>query len=104
MRPRSSQAKTAILANAAGRQILKGYVPGWVFFLFNVTFISFTQSILLFLIAAPAYPILLSIQFDPTLQYSDIAFCAIELGLILSEWFSDGQQWGKLPQGVVCFS
>jgi steroid 5-alpha reductase family enzyme len=50
----------------------------------------------LFLLAAPVYPIMLSTQFDPDVQYSDVAFVAIELGLILVEVFADQQQWGKL--------
>lgn len=54
------------------------------------------QSIILFLLAAPVYPILLTVQFRPDIGVSDVAFLAWELSLVTSEWFSDQQQWGKL--------
>lgn len=63
-----------------------------------MTFISFIQSILLFFLAAPAYILLLSIQFEESLTSSDVAFVAVELGLVLIEWFSDQQQWGEPPR------
>ena len=72
-------------------------VPKPVFFLFNVTFISFIQSFLLFAIsAAPAYNILLSTRFEPQITAADWMYFYIILGLVLSEWISDGQQWGTL--------
>jgi steroid 5-alpha reductase family enzyme len=77
------------------REIIKAAIPAWLFHLFNVTFISFIQSILLFLLAAPAYPLLLTSQIEGQITSADIAFVAVELGLILVEWFSDQQQWRK---------
>lgn len=78
------------------RAIVKSYVPGIIFFLFNVTFISFIQSVLLFAISAvPAYAILLSAQFESDVTAADVCYLVVELGLVLSEWFSDGQQWSK---------
>ncbi|KAI0002818.1 DUF1295-domain-containing protein [Xylariaceae sp. FL0662B] len=74
-------------------EIVRGYVPPPLFFVFNVTFISFYQSVLLFFLAAPTYIILLASQFEKEATTADFAFTAIELGLILSEWFSDQQQW-----------
>ncbi|KAI1500687.1 hypothetical protein F5X99DRAFT_228570 [Biscogniauxia marginata] len=74
-------------------EIVRGRVPAVLFFVFNVTFISFIQSILLFLLAAPTYVILLASKFEPSITTADIAFTAIQLGLIISEWFSDQQQW-----------
>jgi steroid 5-alpha reductase family enzyme len=62
---------------------------------FNWTFISFIQSILLFAIAAPVYIILLASTIEPGLTSADVAYVSIELGLILTEWFADQQQWGK---------
>ncbi|KAL6404003.1 DUF1295 domain-containing protein [Ilyonectria robusta] len=92
--------------------IVKSYVPGFIFFLFNVTFISFIQSVLLFAISAvPAYAILLSAQFESDVTAADVCYLVVELALVLSEWFSDGQQWtyqtakhqylkdAKLPDG-----
>lgn len=66
------------------------------FFLLNVTFISFLQSILLFLLAAPTYIVLLASKFEQDITAADISFTVVQLGLIASEWFSDQQQWGKL--------
>lgn len=56
------------------------------------------QSIILFLLAAPVYPILLTVQFRPDIGVSDVAFLAWELSLVTSEWFSDQQQWGKIRE------
>lgn len=70
-------------------------MPRWAFTLLNITFISFIQSVLLFSLAAPTYPILLSIQFQPTLGWSDVVFTIFQVGLITTEWFADQQQWGK---------
>ncbi|KAK4186561.1 hypothetical protein QBC35DRAFT_387039 [Podospora australis] len=74
-------------------EIVRQYVPKAVFHIFNWTFISFMQSILLFLIAAPVYIILLASHFEPGLQTYDIAAISIELGLILTEYIADQQQW-----------
>jgi steroid 5-alpha reductase family enzyme len=73
--------------------IVRRQVPKIAFHILNWTFISFMQSILLFLIAAPAYGLLLATQFEPELSSADLAFTAVELGLILTEWFADQQQW-----------
>ena len=67
-----------------------------IFFIFNATFISFIQSILLFLLAAPTYIILLSSKIEPNIGTADLLFAGTELALVLSEWFSDQQQWGTL--------
>lgn len=77
------------------REIIQKNIPVWAFKILNLTFISFMQSVILYLLAAPVYPILLSAQFRPEVGASDLAFLAWELGLVTSEWFSDGQQWGK---------
>ncbi|OTB08359.1 hypothetical protein M426DRAFT_316983 [Hypoxylon sp. CI-4A] len=74
-------------------EIIRGKVPPVLFFIFNITFISFIQSILLFLLAAPTYIILLASNFEQQVTAADLAFASIQLGLVLSEWFSDQQQW-----------
>ncbi|KAI1340520.1 DUF1295-domain-containing protein [Xylariaceae sp. FL0016] len=74
-------------------EIIRGKVPAPLFFIFNVTFISFIQSILLFLLAAPTYIILLSSKFEQSITAADMAFASFQLALIVSEWFSDQQQW-----------
>lgn len=77
------------------REIIQKHVPVWAFKILSVIFIAFMQSTILFLLAAPVYPILLSAQFRPDVDASDLAFLAWQLSLVTSEWFSDGQQWGK---------
>lgn len=77
------------------REIVQDHMPTWAFKLLNLTFISFMQSIILYLLAAPAYPILLSIQFQPEVDASDLAFVAFQLALVTTEWFADQQQWGE---------
>jgi steroid 5-alpha reductase family enzyme len=66
-----------------------------VFHVFNWTFISFIQSILLFMISAPVYTILLASTIEPNLATSDLAYLAIELALVVTEYIADEQQWGK---------
>lgn len=43
----------------------------------------------------PAYAILLSARFEPDITAADCAYFSVQLLLVLSEWISDGQQWGK---------
>lgn len=69
-------------------------MPKSVFHVFNWTFISFVQSILLFLLAAPVYTILLASTVEPDVTSSDMAYLAVELGLLLLEHLADQQQWG----------
>ncbi|KAL7960716.1 hypothetical protein V8C34DRAFT_275453 [Trichoderma compactum] len=74
--------------------IVKAQLNSVVWFIFNVTFISLIQSILLYLFSCvPAYVILLSSQFEPEVQAVDLVFFGVEILLVLSEWISDGQQW-----------
>jgi steroid 5-alpha reductase family enzyme len=61
--------------------------------------------------AAPAYTILLANQIEKDITVADLVYFSIEVGLVVSEWFSDGQQWdfqtakykylgdAKLPEG-----
>ncbi|KAI3336690.1 DUF1295-domain-containing protein [Xylariaceae sp. AK1471] len=74
-------------------EIVRAHCHPVIFFIFNATFISFIQSILLFLLAAPTYIILLASKFEPNVGTADIIFAGTELALVLSEWFSDQQQW-----------
>ncbi|KAH8595545.1 hypothetical protein B0O99DRAFT_571670 [Bisporella sp. PMI_857] len=73
---------------------LKSWVPGWAFFLFNIIFISFIQSILLFAITAPTYVLLLTSRLLPNnLSTADIICSRFLLVLITIEFFADQQQW-----------
>ncbi|KAI1432933.1 DUF1295-domain-containing protein [Xylaria sp. CBS 124048] len=74
-------------------EIVRAHCHPAIFFIFNVTFISFIQSILLFLLAAPTYVIMLASTFEPNIGVTDLLFTGLELGLVLSEWISDQQQW-----------
>ncbi|KAK4157960.1 hypothetical protein C8A00DRAFT_39673 [Chaetomidium leptoderma] len=74
-------------------EIVRQHVPKAVFHVFNWTFISFIQSILLFMIAAPVYTILLASTIEPDVTSADLAYLAIELGLVLTEYIADEQQW-----------
>ncbi|PSS03799.1 hypothetical protein BD289DRAFT_97607 [Coniella lustricola] len=74
-------------------EIIRDRVPGWAFSVFNATFISFQQTLILYALAAPVYPILLSTQFQPEAGVYDIAFLIFQLGLVTIEWFADQQQW-----------
>ena len=83
-------------ANSRYREILQKYVNRFVWFIFNVTFISFIQSVLLFAFSCvPAYAILLSTKFDESITNADMAYFAVEVALVVSEWFSDGQMWSR---------
>ncbi|KAK6841395.1 hypothetical protein PG987_002255 [Apiospora arundinis] len=94
-------------------EIIRKQVHPALFFIFNATFISFIQSILLFMLAAPTYTILLTTQHEPDLTTADLVFTGVQLLLVVSEWFSDQQQWdfqsakqeykdfGVVPQGYT---
>ncbi|KAI1427019.1 hypothetical protein F5Y12DRAFT_739538 [Xylaria sp. FL1777] len=74
-------------------EIIRAQCHPVIFSIFNATFISFIQNVLLYLLAAPTYIILLASNIEPTIGAGDIIFTITELALVLSEWFSDNQQW-----------
>ena len=82
-------------ADTRTREIIRKQVHPVLFFVFNVTFISTIQSVLLFAMAAPTYAILLTSQIEPEATIADYGFAAVQVLLVISEWFSDQQQWGK---------
>ncbi|PNP41622.1 hypothetical protein TGAMA5MH_06551 [Trichoderma gamsii] len=74
--------------------IVKAKTHPILWFIFNLTFISFFQCILLFLFSGvPTYVILLSSQLEPGIQPVDLVFFGVEVLLVVSEFISDGQQW-----------
>ncbi|CAG9972227.1 unnamed protein product [Clonostachys byssicola] len=92
--------------------IVQKYLPRPVWIIFNITFISFIQSVLLFSFSCiPAYAILLSTQFEPSITTPDVLYFVAEVFLVASEFVSDGQMWtyqtakhkylkdAKVPQG-----
>lgn len=69
-----------------------------MWFIFNIVFIAFYQSVLLFAFSCiPAYTIMLTTQFEPEITTADGLYLFVEVMLVVSEWFSDGQQWSMLP-------
>ncbi|KAI2642654.1 DUF1295-domain-containing protein [Xylaria nigripes] len=74
-------------------EIVRDYCHPVIFFILNATFISFIQSVLLFLLAAPTYVVLLASNIEPRVGVADLLFVGTEIGLVVSEWVSDQQQW-----------
>ncbi|KAK2861183.1 hypothetical protein FQN49_004456 [Arthroderma sp. PD_2] len=66
-----------------------------LFFLFNVFFISLTQSVLLFLITAPTYIFVLigTVPGAPGFGLPDLALSRSILFFVMIEYFADQQQW-----------
>lgn len=77
------------------REILREKIPPSLFFVFNVLFISLAQSVLLFMIATPSYLLLLASRLSSEMTTGDIIFARVLMGLVLLEWFADGQQWSQ---------
>jgi steroid 5-alpha reductase family enzyme len=82
------------VTNKPRREIVRKQAHPAAFFVLNVTFISFIQSVLLFLLAAPTYAILLASQHEPQITTADLGFTAVQIALVLTEFISDQQQWG----------
>jgi len=77
------------------REVLRKHINPAFFFVFNVTFISLAQSILLFLITTPTYVMVLVAHFGETMSTTDVVFARALMGLVLVEVFADQQQWSK---------
>ncbi|GME25207.1 hypothetical protein GTA08_BOTSDO03480 [Neofusicoccum parvum] len=75
-------------------EIIRSKVPPVAFFIFNITFISLIQSVLLFAVAAPTYILLLSSYLTGEgMNTTDLVLSRILIGLVVVEWFADQQQW-----------
>ncbi|KAI9715324.1 MAG: hypothetical protein M1828_000889 [Chrysothrix sp. TS-e1954] len=75
-------------------EVLKQYIPPFLFFLFDVVFISILQNLLLFTITTPTYILLLTSQTTPnTLATSDMAFAVLIVSLVITSAIADQQQW-----------
>lgn len=77
-------------------QVLRSRIPNrFVFFLFNVLFISLTQSLLLNLITAPSYIfiVLSRLPEGSTFEIPDLVFSRLLVFFIIIEFFADQQQW-----------
>ena len=67
----------------------------FIWFLFNVVFISLTQSLLLLLITAPTYNFLLlsRLPSQQTFEIPDLVFSRVAFFFLIIEYFADQQQW-----------
>jgi steroid 5-alpha reductase family enzyme len=96
--------------------IIKEKIGYWGMLALNITFISFGQNvhirlllpfmerlanifkILLWLVASPAYILMLASRVgSDSMQLSDIVISRALMGLILVEFFADQQQWSMIP-------
>ncbi|KZT29639.1 DUF1295-domain-containing protein [Neolentinus lepideus HHB14362 ss-1] len=72
-------------------QIVRNKIPKWLFQIFNIVFISITQSVLLFLLGLPAH--IASTQPHTPLSISDYLLGALALLTLLGEFIADNQQY-----------
>lgn len=77
---------------------MKNYVGQPWFFLFNITFISFAQSVLLFFITTPGYVLLLASRLStannqPALELGDWVGAGAMITFVIISAISDQQQW-----------
>lgn len=96
----NNNSSSVAIANHMIRALVKKYIGPVPFFVLNVTFISFMQSVLLYLLAVPTYAILLASQNEKDISGADIVFTAVQVALVASEFVSDQQQWGKSEEAV----
>ncbi|PWY91056.1 DUF1295 domain protein [Aspergillus heteromorphus CBS 117.55] len=76
-------------------QIVRSKVNNrFVFFIFNIVFISLAQSLLLLAITTPTYNFLLLSRLDQkAFEVPDLAFSRVAFFFIIIEYFADQQQW-----------
>ncbi|KAJ9668269.1 hypothetical protein H2201_001699 [Coniosporium apollinis] len=75
-------------------KVLRSKISPRLFFVFNVLFTSFAQSILLWAITTPTYVLLLTSRLSgPEATTSDIVFSRALMLLVLATFFADQQQW-----------
>ncbi|KAI0350019.1 DUF1295-domain-containing protein [Trametes cingulata] len=71
--------------------ILRKKIPGWLFQVFNLTFIAFTQNVILFLLGLPTE--VAAVQQPSKLSTSDYILGTLALIIIAAEFVSDNQQY-----------
>lgn len=52
-----------------------------------------SSQVLLFAVASPTYLILLASRLEPTMSIPEMVLARGLMGLVVIEWFADGQQW-----------
>lgn len=103
-------------------EILREKIPGPLFFIFNILFISLTQSVsrsfhlisrsvliraqvLLFSVATPAYVLLLvSKVTGEELYLADWVVTSILISLVAFEFVADGAQWSEYIHSIIQFA
>jgi len=74
-------------------EVLKDDLGPYLFFVFNVFFISLAQSYLLFTVALPTYAILLTTRVSGGLSAMDVVYSLTILSLVTIAAIADQQQW-----------
>ncbi|MCJ1478313.1 AAA ATPase afg3 [Lambiella insularis] len=75
-------------------EILRKYIPGPLFFVFDVLFISLAQSVLLFSVSMPTYVLLVTSKLTgENMLPLDVAFSQGLVGAVLGAAIADQQQW-----------
>ncbi|KAL6713421.1 hypothetical protein ACLMJK_008886 [Lecanora helva] len=75
-------------------EVLRGYINPPLFFIFNVTFISLAQSLLLFSITTPTYILLLAAKVTASsFPIGDLIFSRALGGLVFLAFYADEEQW-----------
>jgi len=72
-------------------EIFRKKIPGWLFQVFNFSFIAVAQNILLFILGLPAHNALVREPME--LGVSDILLSELALLVLFLEFTSDNQQW-----------
>lgn len=70
--------------------VLRGRMPSWQFWLFNLFFIVIYQNVLLYLITLPAW---VAYQHQTPLGVLDIVCAVVFLAFLVGETVADQQQW-----------
>lgn len=70
--------------------VLRGRMPAWQFWLFNLFFIVIYQNVLLYLITLPAW---VAYQHQTPLGVLDIVCAVVFLAFLVGETVADQQQW-----------
>lgn len=77
-------------------EVVRANVPNrFLFFIFNATFISLVQPLLLLLLTAPTYNFLLLAQLpaEQSFELPDLGFSRVAFFFLIIEFFADQQQW-----------
>jgi steroid 5-alpha reductase family enzyme len=81
-------------------ELLRQYIPPFLFFVFNVLFISLVQSVLLFSITTPTYLLLLASRLASasgspveSWTFGDLIISRLMVACVLVCLFADQQQW-----------